>query len=201
MIITQSLNIPLLGKYLPSKVDIQHLLIDCNGIDLDTAALAFEWDSWEGVAVAFGPGIFSIAIPINKTFFDAFTIMVLRATIEDNTGGPGTWISIGMDASLTLGPFTGIVQDVGLRALVSNPGDSTANFGPLLIENIGLKPPTGIGLSIDASGFKGGGFIFFDKDKGEYAGVLELSFAESFSITAIALLTTKLPSGNNGISL
>ncbi len=48
---------------------------------------------------------------------------------------------------------------------------------------------------------RGGGYIFFDPDKGEYAGALELTLAEFLSVKAIALITTKLPDGSSGFSL
>ena len=61
-------------------------------------------------------------------------------------------------------------------------------------------PPKGIGLLLDAGVVKGGGYLFIDADRGEYAGALELKIA-MFSIKAIAMITTKRPDGSAGWSL
>ena len=66
---------------------------------------------------------------------------------------------------------------------------------------LGFKPPNGIGLSVDAGVVRGGGYLFFDAERGEYAGALELSFAEFLSIKAIGLITTRMPDGSKGFSL
>src|SRR5205823_609446 len=47
----------------------------------------------------------------------------------------------------------------------------------------------------------GGGFLFFDVDRQEYAGVLQLSILDKISITAVGLITTKMPDGSKGFSL
>ena len=69
--------------------------------------------------------------------------------------------------------------------------------------DLGFKPPNGVGLSIDAGAVKGGGYLYFDYDKEEYAGVLELTFSEIISLKAIGLITTRMPdlSDSSRISL
>ena len=47
---------------------------------------------------------------------------------------------------------------------------------------------------------KGGGYLFIDSARGEYAGALELKFL-TWSIKAIGLLSTKRPDGSDGWSL
>ncbi|MGH6635223.1 MAG: DUF6603 domain-containing protein, partial [Gammaproteobacteria bacterium] len=47
----------------------------------------------------------------------------------------------------------------------------------------------------------GGGYLFFDAAKEEYAGILQLEFQETITLTAIGLLTTKMPDGSQGFSL
>src|SRR5262249_10343886 len=46
----------------------------------------------------------------------------------------------------------------------------------------------------------GGGFLFFDREKEEYAGGLQLDFGR-LALTAIGLLTTRLPEGGQGYSV
>src|SRR5690606_4426954 len=53
---------------------------------------------------------------------------------------------------------------------------------------------------LDAGIVKGGGYLFLDPERGEYAGALELKIA-TFGIKAIGLLTTKMPDGSEGWAL
>src|SRR6185295_2607876 len=66
---------------------------------------------------------------------------------------------------------------------------------------VGFKPPKGVGLSIDAGAVRGGGYLFFDTENEEYAGVVQLSILETISITAIGMITTRMPDGSKGFSL
>ena len=96
---------------------------------------------------------------------------------------------------LALGPLQVVVQDVGLRTdLEFHPG----NIGPANLD-IGFKPPTGAGVRIDSPFVTGGGFLFFDSDKGQYGGVLQLD-VKGITVTAIGLITTRLPNGARGFS-
>ena len=54
---------------------------------------------------------------------------------------------------------------------------------------------------IDAGAVKGGGYLYFDPDRGEYAGILELTLADFISLKAVGLITTRMPDGNRGFSL
>ena len=81
---------------------------------------------------------------------------------------------------------------------------STSRPSPTGIDDIGdlvkFLPPKGIGLALDVGPVKGGGYLYIDAEKGEYAGALELKIL-TFSIKAIALITTKRPDGSEGWSL
>jgi uncharacterized protein DUF6603 len=109
-------------------------------------------------------------------------------------------LNIGATFALNLGPLKAVVEDIGIKFDSRIKGDRSGNFGPLDID-LGFKPPNGIGLSIDASVIKGGGFLRFDPDKEEYDGMLELDLNGIVSIKAIALITTKMPDGSKGFSL
>src|SRR6185503_15564215 len=67
--------------------------------------------------------------------------------------------------------------------------------------DVGFVPPAGIGLAVDAKSVKGGGFLFRDEAKHQYAGVLELSLSGVVALKAIGLLSTRLPDGSKGYSL
>jgi hypothetical protein len=106
-------------------------------------------------------------------------------------------LDAGVVLRFALGPLQAVVEDIGLRSTVRfQPG----NLGPADLD-IGFKPPTGIGLSLDAGGFTGGGFLRLDSERGEYAGALELDFNGLFSVKAIGIINTKMPDGSKGFSL
>ena len=89
---------------------------------------------------------------------------------------------------------------MGLRARFTFPSDSSGNLGPVDL-NLGFKPPSGIGLSIDAGVVKGGGYLYLDIEKEEYAGALELVVSDFLTLKAIGLITTRMPDGSRGFSL
>jgi hypothetical protein len=101
-------------------------------------------------------------------------------------------LSAGATASVTIGPVQADVDRVGVR--------STLAPGPPPAIGVQFKPPNGLGLLVDAGVITGGGYIFLDPDKGQYAGVLELS-AEALQIKVIGILNTILPGGQHGYSL
>ncbi len=106
-----------------------------------------------------------------------------------------------VEAALTLngdlGPLKVAVEQMGIGVYARfTPG----NLGPMDL-SLGFKPPKGVGLSIDAGAVRGGGYLFFDFEREEYAGILQLSILDMISITAIGLITTKMPDGTKGFSL
>ncbi len=109
-------------------------------------------------------------------------------------------ISLGATLKGDLGPVKAVVENIGLTATFAFKPDHDGNLGPIDL-SIGFKPPNGIGLSIDAGVVKGGGYLFIDAARGEYAGALELTFAEFLSLKAIGIITTKMPDGSKGFSL
>jgi len=88
---------------------------------------------------------------------------------------------------------------VGVRAELSFPGGG-GNLGPAQL-GFGFKPPSGVGLAVDAGIVAGGGFLYVDEARGEYAGALELEFAGFIEVKAIGLITTRMPDGSRGFSL
>ena len=99
-----------------------------------------------------------------------------------------------------LGPLAVAVEDIGVRAVLTTKSDRSGNLGPLDI-TFGFQPPKGVGLAINGGVVKGGGYLYFDSDKGEYAGALELTISNFLSLKAIGLINTKMPGGQPGFSL
>jgi hypothetical protein len=94
----------------------------------------------------------------------------------------------------SLGPLTAVVERMGARGAFKLPAAGDGNAGPVQFD-LSFKPPEGVGLSIDAGAVRGGGYLFFDFEREEYAGVMQLNLLSMVSITAIALITTRLPDG------
>ena len=119
-----------------------------------------------------------------------------------SVGLQGTKFPIGLsgDIKAALGPLQAVVEEIGLTANLSLPSDRKGNLGPVDF-SLGFKPPKGVGLSINAGPVSGGGYLFFDFDKEEYGGVLQLDLAKIVTVTAIGLITTRMPDGSKGFSL
>jgi hypothetical protein len=109
-------------------------------------------------------------------------------------------IDLGVDVKAGLGPIVAVVQNLGVTTTFSFPPGHSGNLGPLQLD-VGFKAPSGVGLSLDGGIIRGGGFLSFDPQKGEYAGALELTFAELCSLKAIAIISTRFPDGRDGFSL
>jgi hypothetical protein len=149
------------------------------------------WSSARGLYFQGSAG-FETTIPIHAQlgplFLDSLHIAVLLSQQALN-----------LEASITggaaIGPVAVSVERIGVTAqLVFQKG----NLGPLNLR-IAFKPPTGIGAVVDAGPITGGGFLSIDTENGRYAGILQLR-AYEISITAIALIDTRLPGGQEGYS-
>jgi hypothetical protein len=149
-------------------------------------------DTKHGVRFEGGTGL-KVNLPVAASLFGVFTVqyveleLVLGARVQlDLRGG----------FSLKLGPFSAAVDKLGLAA------DLTAlTKGADVGSVVKFLPPKGIGLRLDAGVVKGGGYLFIDAERGEYAGALELTFVGICSVKAICLVTTKRPDGSEGWSL
>jgi hypothetical protein len=91
---------------------------------------------------------------------------------------------------VAIGPFAGSIDRLGTKLNLNN----LLGGGPAPVAGWGLKPPSGAGLSIDAGVIKGGGFLLFDPDRGEYGGILDIKLMQ-IGVKAIGLLSTKNPGG------
>src|SRR5205823_969643 len=89
----------------------------------------------------------------------------------------------------SLGPISASIEGLGATVGLTLSREPEATFGFLA--------PTGIGLSCNAGGITGGGFVSHDEAQARYAGILDLKFGE-IGLTAIAIITTKLPGKTDG---
>jgi hypothetical protein len=141
-----------------------------------------------------------VHIAIGPISLEGLTL-TLKIAQNQSTGVLELPISLGADIKAELGPLVAVVQNMGLTAKFSFPKDNSGNLGGSAQLDFTFKPPNGVGLSIDAGGIKGAGFLYLDFDKGEYIGALELEFQGMFSLKAVGLINTKMPDGSNGFAL
>jgi hypothetical protein len=111
-------------------------------------------------------------------------------------GQPDLPLEISFDGSASLGPLQIAVQRLGITADLNF---QRGNLGPIDLQ-LGFKPPTGLGIQIDAGLAAGGGFISFDPAQGRYAGVLDVTIVDIIAVKVIAVLDTKMPDGSDGFS-
>ena len=165
------------------------------GLESDfSAGLGFS--TKEGIFFQ-GSATLDIQLPIHISLGPVeISALTLRIEIQDSTFP----IGLAADIKAMLGPLQAVVQQIGIKAELSIPANRKGNAGPVNFD-LKFKPPNGVGLAIDAAVIRGGGFLFIDPDRGEYAGALELTFSEIVSLKAIGLITTKMPDGSKGFSL
>lgn len=158
-------------------------------------SIGATWSPKAGLKLT-GSATVEVAIPAHARIGPA-TI----ETIYIVSGFKGGKIPLEISASVRgeLGPFKASVDRIGVEFLGSFPKDG-GNLGPLQLD-AKFKPPAGVGLSISGGGITGGGFLYLNADKGEYAGGLELQFQEFIHIKAVGILNTKMPDGSDGFSL
>lgn len=173
-----------------------------SGIKIDSDfEMGFGFDSDDGLFFT-GSSTLEIQLP-SHIDLGPIEIDALTFSIGVGTDGGELEIPIGLSANIKaeLGPIAASVEGIGILGFLSFPDDKTSsNLGPVDF-NLKFKPPKGVGLSLDAGVVKGGGYLYFDFEREEYAGALELVFAEWIALRAIGLITTKMPDGSKGFSM
>ena len=153
------------------------------------ADLTADWTLQKGLTVR-GSGSLEIRIAAHLAL-GPITLddVVLTVGLTD----AGLTAAVGIGATLAIGPLVASIDGVGLRAALSPGSDSMIA--------VGFKPPTSIGFSIDAGPVSGGGFVSINEPAHEYVGILHLDIADVVTVTAIGILTTRMPDGSDGFSL
>lgn len=149
-------------------------------------------DTAHGVRIDGGTGL-KVNLPVNANLFGVFTVQYLQleATLDANPV-----VDIYGGFSLHLGPFQASVDRIGVSLRIGDVIDGRTKLSEL----VAFSPPKGIGLVLEAGPVKGGGYLYIDAEKGQYAGALELKIM-TFSLKAIAIIDTKKPDGSEGWAL
>ena len=132
----------------------------------------------------------SVHIDVGPVAIQALQLNVQPAADKFNLGA-------GVNLTASLGPLAAAVDGIGLQADLQF---KHGNLGPAQLD-ISFLPPKGVGLSVNAGVVQGGGFLYIDTDRGEYAGALQLEIADFLSVAAIGLISTKMVDGSSGFSL
>jgi hypothetical protein len=169
------------------------------GADSFGVDVGFRWSSKDGFGIDGLPEL-SVELQLDLQMGPVHVDTVSVALASEVAG------SIGIEAAATgtflLGPFTATVDGIGIAVELASRDEGTQGgiFGPL-DASIGFLPPKGLGLALDVAGVaSGGGYLYIDSEKGQYAGVADIDLL-GVGVTAIGLLATKLPDGSDGWSM
>ena len=163
-----------------------------NGINLD---FDFElgWTAQRGFFLSDSAGL-EMARPIGIALGPA-SLQTLYLLVGALPGG--LTLELGLDMTATTGPVSATISRMGV-ALAARYVRGNLAVADL---DVDFKPPSGVGLTIDAAGVSGGGFLRFDPDQGQYSGAVELTLEGGIAVKGLGLIATRLPGGAHGYSL
>ncbi len=146
-----------------------------------------------------GGGGGEITIAVNKKA-GGLSIPSLQLGFRKLSNSSNFMLYASLSARGALGPVAIEVEKMGMSLLLNRPAKSkTANLG-ILDANFDFKPPNGVGIEINAKVITGGGFLYFDREKGDYFGVAQLTIKNKISVKAVGIIQTRLPDGTPGYS-
>lgn len=154
-------------------------------------ALGLAWSRSGGLSFAGRAALeFELSEGLDIGGVIAFSGLRLRIEVAELAA-----LSIESDVTVNLGPVAMAFEDLGIRAELGFPADG-GNLGGAAL-SMAPQFPKGIGVRVDAGVVVGGGYLYLDPERGEYAGVLELSFPTlSLSLKAVGIFTTSVPGGS-----
>jgi hypothetical protein len=158
------------------------------GLHFGDDEAGFHFQKYINVYKGFSIGPFKISLD---------RILVGLAKLKDSDDFEA---EVSVDLMLKIGDTVVItVTRIGITQPLKKDDDFPLKYKPTWPE---FRPPTGLGISIKVPGvITGGGYLFFDPERGEYGGAIELKIdAIQMSIKAIGLFSTKFPDGEEGVS-
>ena len=149
-------------------------------------SLGVGYDNRHGWALDGGTGL-TVSIPVQQGPL-GFRIQYLQLALQPPGVGPQQALTFEASTAIgfRVGGFSASLDRIGFETTLDWSGERLAL-------DVGYRPPAGVGLSLDFDVVKGGGYLYFDRDRHEYAGALELTFKRRVTIQAIGILTTELP--------
>lgn len=157
-------------------------ILPAGPIELDVD-LHLGWSSATGLHFEGAAGL-EVDVPVD---FSVGSVRVSSLHLALAVAGQGLQLELSCSIAAQLGPFDLVVERTGTDVLLSLPSGG-GNLG-LADFSLAFKTPKGVGVALDAGPVTGGGFLRFDPERQEYAGVLELQFG-AVGVKAIGLLST-----------
>jgi Family of unknown function (DUF6603) len=154
-------------------------------VDFDIEA---EADAKGKIRLKDGTGL-RVTLPVPNVPSGPFKLQLITFGIETEADSFDVLrCELSASFGVSLGPFQGSVDRLGVLVRLEHmlAGNPNVDFA--------FKPPSGAGLALDTGVVMGGGYLYFDPDRGEYAGALELKLMQ-IGVKAIGILTTKNPIG------
>src|SRR5215207_5857767 len=150
------------------------LIIDCDADSVlarvaGTSEVRLDFD----LGLTFANGEFRLegssdlqaTLPIKRSVgplaVQSVTVGLAPSTDEDK---PDLRVEVSATMLLRLGALTLVVDRVGFSGAM--------DFWDT--PDVGFKSPTGVGIEINSDTVRGGGYLFYDRDKAQYGGVLDL---------------------------
>jgi hypothetical protein len=155
----------------------KELAIRCN--------FGIAFDSEAGLRLAGGTQA-AVTIPVANSVLDIFTIHHLDLRLGAGKQPDDFALEVSAALGFSLGPFRASIDRIGFRL---EGGFREGNLG-IMDLGLGFRAPDGIGLILDTEHIKGGGYLFLDRERGEYAGVLEVKLGP-VNVKAIGILQTR----------
>jgi hypothetical protein len=158
--------------------------------------LGIAWSNERGFTLSGNAGL-DATLPVGLSIGG---VSIPTVHLGLRAGDAGLLTEVSASLKLSIGPVQALVDRVGITTTMTFPKEE-GNLGVADLE-VGFKPPSGAGLKIDSPSVTGGGFLFFDAERGQYGGVLQLEITKSnLSLKAIGLISTRLTSGAKGFSM
>ncbi len=156
----------------------------------DAGDLVGGWRLGRGIYLEQGSGL-RLRIPVSV---DLAGVLRLRQLGLELAFRPEVALTTTVSGDLSLGPLSLSMEELGFRTAIA--GNPNGTFGTFDLD-VGVRFPTGYAAGLDAGPISGGGAL--RRGDHEYRGALTLRF-ESFGLSAFAVLTTRMPSGEAGWS-
>ncbi|MFB6837224.1 DUF6603 domain-containing protein [Streptomyces sp. NPDC056361] len=147
------------------------------------ADLGLGWSLRQGLTLRGGAGL-DVPLPAHLSLPG---LDVDGVHISLTAGAEGLALSVTAGAVLRLGPVTAAADRIGITARLGFP-EGGGNIGPADADLV-FQRPAGLGLAVRSGPLTGGGYLFADHERHQYAGVLELRF-QAIAVKAVGLLSS-----------
>ena len=160
-------------------------ILPANGVRAEFD-LGLAWSSAGGGLKINGAGGLDVTIPVGISAGGIVSVDSMHLGLQaDETG---ILVECSASAGLSIGPVHVVIDRMGLLLNLTFPNQG-ANLGALNAD-LGFKPPSGLGIAIDAGMVTGGGFLSFDPANSQYSGAASLSI-EGIGVSAFGLVQTQ----------